>query len=70
MEALQQAIKKAGGVTALSRALGLPSIGRIQQWRIRGNVPADYCPQIELETGIRCEELRPDVPWWVLRAKK
>lgn len=32
-------------------------------------VPAERCPKIEQATGglVRCEDLRPDVPWSVLR---
>ena len=32
-------------------------------------VPAERCPQIEQATGglVRCEDLRPDVAWAVLR---
>jgi DNA-binding transcriptional regulator YdaS (Cro superfamily) len=26
-------------------------------------VPRDHCPAIEAETGVRCEELLPDVVW-------
>jgi DNA-binding transcriptional regulator YdaS (Cro superfamily) len=36
-------------------------------WKARGKVPAEHCPAIERATGVRCEELRPDVPWEVLR---
>ncbi len=36
-------------------------------WKKRGNVPAEHCPAIERATGVRCEELRPDVAWSVLR---
>jgi len=38
-------------------------------WLHRGKVPADYCPTIERVTGgaVRCEDLRPDVEWSVLR---
>lgn len=38
-------------------------------WKSRGNVPAEHCPAIERATGgkVRCEELRPDVAWEVLR---
>jgi DNA-binding transcriptional regulator YdaS (Cro superfamily) len=42
----------------------------IYQWKVSGRVPADYCPDIEAITGVRCEELRPDVNWSVLRVKK
>jgi len=33
------------------------------------NEPAERCPQIEQATGglVRCEDLRPDVQWSVLR---
>lgn len=32
-------------------------------------VPAERCPDIERETGglVRCEDLRPDVAWLVVR---
>ena len=30
-------------------------------------IPAEQCPKIEEHTGIRCEDLRPDVRWDVLR---
>lgn len=38
-------------------------------WRKRGRVPAEHCPAIERATGgaVRCEDLRPDVDWAVLR---
>lgn len=38
----------------------------IYQWK-QSRVPADYCPDIEAITGVRCEDLRPDVAWDVLR---
>jgi len=38
----------------------------LTNWKQRG-IPADKCPDIEQATGIRCEELRPDVNWAVLR---
>lgn len=40
----------------------------ISRWKSE-RVPAEACPDIEALTGIRCEELRPDVKWSVLRAK-
>jgi len=64
--ALIRAIEIAGGPTALSVAVRAPSAGAVKQWRISG-VPAAYCPAIEKATGIRCEELRPDIEWGVLR---
>ena len=42
----------------------------VSQLRSGGRqVPAELCPLIELATGgkVRCEELRPDVNWAVLR---
>jgi len=40
----------------------------IANWKIR-SVPAEYCPSIEHATNglVRCEDLRPDVAWSVLR---
>lgn len=65
--ALDLAIKRANGITALARALGLKSHTVIQQWRLN-RVPAEHCPSIEAITGIPCEDLRPDVKWEVLRS--
>jgi len=44
------------------------SVQRLSNWIDRG-VPAEQCPAIERATGgvVRCEELRPDVAWGVLR---
>lgn len=45
----------------------------VGQWRHEGRrVPAEHCPVIERETRMRgetvpCEDLRPDIPWDVLR---
>jgi DNA-binding transcriptional regulator YdaS (Cro superfamily) len=68
MEALDKAIKTAGGVGALADRIGvaasLPSM-----WRKRGSVPAEHCPAIERETGVKCELLNPRVAWDVLRAQ-
>ena len=38
-------------------------------WSLRGNVPAEHCPAIERATkgAVRCEDIRPDVDWAVLR---
>lgn len=48
-------------------------------WRARARIPAEHCPAIErltrrvaAERGddsliVRCEDLRGDVPWGVLR---
>jgi DNA-binding transcriptional regulator YdaS (Cro superfamily) len=51
----------------LSARIGRPvAKSSVSQWK-RGRVPAERCPDIEAITGIRCEELRPDVDWSVLR---
>lgn len=64
--ALNRAIEKAGGISALAKGLELSGHAVIHQWRLN-RVPAEQCPRIEALTGIPCEELRPDVAWSVLR---
>lgn len=66
MEALERAIEKAGGVSALASRIGVAASAP-SMWKARRNVPAEHCPSIERETGVRCEELRPDVAWDILR---
>lgn len=58
-----------GRQTAIALSIGCqPQL--VWQWS-RGvrRVPAERCPEIERATGgaVRCEELRPDVAWDVLR---
>ena len=65
-QALELAIERANGVTALARAIPVGSHNVINQWKAN-RVPADYCPRIEELTGVPCEQLRPDVAWSVLR---
>lgn len=67
MSALQRAIDHAGGASKLAGLLGV-SVQRLINWVERG-VPAERCPEIERATAgeVRCEELRPDVAWSVLR---
>ena len=68
MEALIKAIEICGGQSALAKLIGLvPQV--VNNWIRRGNVPADHCPDIERATAgqVRCEDLRPDVDWSVLR---
>lgn len=68
MDSLGMAIRIAGGQSALA---GLIDVGPqvVNNWVRRGNVPAEHCPAIERATGgqVRCEDLRPDVQWRVLR---
>lgn len=63
---LDRAIDAAGGITNMAKALELNSHAVIQQWRLN-RVPAEHCPDVEALTGVKCEELRPDVNWAVLR---
>jgi DNA-binding transcriptional regulator YdaS (Cro superfamily) len=57
-----------GGPASLARAIGR-SVQTVCNWPLRGNVPAEHCPAIERATNgaVRCEDLRPDVEWHVLR---
>lgn len=69
-EALDRAIDLRGGQAALARELGV-SIQVVGNWRVRG-VPVERCPDIERVTAgkVRCEELRPQVAWSVLRGTR
>lgn len=70
MDALQTAVDKAGGQAALASAIGVKQ-QHVWNWlnRPQAKVPAEYCPAIERATKgvVRCEDLRPDVAWEVLR---
>lgn len=66
MTPLDRAIEKAGSVAALASAIHVATSAP-SMWKKRGNVPAEHCPAIERATGVRCEDLRPDIPWCVLR---
>lgn len=69
MQAITQAASAVGGQAQLARLLGVTP-PTVNQW-ISGTrqVPAERCPAIERATNgaVRCEELRPDVDWSVLR---
>lgn len=41
----------------------------VEHWLKSKRVPSDHCPAIEAATNgmVRCEDLRPDVAWGVLR---
>lgn len=67
MNALSKAILAAGSQKALAEQIGVVQ-SAVSNWIKRKNVPSEYCPDIEAITGVRCEELRPDVNWAVLRA--
>lgn len=62
-----------GGVTRMAAILQV-KVPTVSQWvskspRQHRRVPAERCPAIERATGgqVRCEDLRPDVDWAVLR---
>lgn len=68
-EAIRAAAAKVGGQATLARHLNVkPPV--VNQW-VKGlrRVPAEQCPRIEsfTEGAVRCEQLRPDVAWGVLR---
>jgi DNA-binding transcriptional regulator YdaS (Cro superfamily) len=63
MDALTKAISAAGGVVALSKAIGVTQ-GTVSNWRMREvrAIPADHCASIELATvgAVKRWDLRPD----------
>lgn len=65
---LALAIRLLDGPVNTARRLGVERYQTVQSW-LRHRVPAEYCPLIERETEgrVRCEDLRPDVAWDVLR---
>jgi DNA-binding transcriptional regulator YdaS (Cro superfamily) len=66
---VDRAAKVVGSQTALAAALGVTKAA-VGQWKDEGRrVPAEHCPSIERLTNgaVRCEDLRPDVAWDVLR---
>jgi DNA-binding transcriptional regulator YdaS (Cro superfamily) len=77
IESLKQAIQIVGGQTAMARVLsrdGRPMVqANVWKWLNSPNPdlmpPAEYCPAIERATNgaVKCEDLRPDVEWSVLR---
>lgn len=68
LEAAEKAVALLGGPVAAARQLGVERYQTVQSW-LRNRVPAEHCPAIERATAgvVRCEDLRPDVPWDVLR---
>ena len=64
-----RAAKIVGTQAALAQELSITPAA-VTNWLFRNTkVPAEYCPTIERVTGgrVRCEQLRPDVEWKVLR---
>lgn len=71
LHSLGVAIDLLGGQAALGKAIGATQQA-VSQWVRRGRVPADKCVAIEAATRgqVRCEDLRPDVPWHVVRGQR
>ena len=61
--------KGRGSAISLAKAVGAFSSDMSSWTQGKRPVPAERCPQIEAATGglVRCEDLRPDVQWSVLR---
>ncbi|MES1979746.1 MAG: helix-turn-helix domain-containing protein [Pseudomonadota bacterium] len=69
IDPVDKAAEILGSQTALAALCGV-SRGAVNQWKDpKRKVPAEHCPRIERATNgqVRCEELRPDVSWDVLR---
>lgn len=67
----KEIITKLGGPTIVAASLGITSQA-ISLWASKNKIPAERCPELELlsQGTIKCEEMRPDVKWWVLREKR
>ena len=68
-EAVQRACDSMGGIPKLADAIGV-SLATIYDWRRgRRSVSAKSCMHIERATNgtIKCEDLRPDLDWAILR---
>lgn len=60
MDALIEATKRAGGVSALAAAISVTQ-SAVSNWRSRGGyVPPEHCAVIEARTGVSRRDLRPD----------
>lgn len=60
MEALNEAIERAGGVRKLADAIGVGQ-SVVSNWRLRKSLPPpEYCASIEAATGVSRRDLRPD----------
>lgn len=69
MTPIQTAIKHTGNASRLAERLGVTPQA-VCFWREgKRQIPAALCPLIEQATSglVRCEDLRPDVAWFVLR---
>lgn len=64
MSAFEEVVAKFGGQSAMARHFNLTPWA-VSKWKTR--IPAERCPEIEKQTGVRCERLRPDIDWAILR---
>lgn len=61
---ISKAIDTIGSQAKLAHAVGGVNPSLVAQWATgRRPVAAHHCPAIEAATGVRCEELRPDLEW-------
>lgn len=71
--ALHRAARVLGGQAAVASLLGYADRRNVWPWfNTDRQFPAEHCPTIERATSekgevVRCEDLRPDVAWEVLR---
>lgn len=72
--ALRRAAAVLGGQAALASLLGYADRRGVYRWFANKDIPfpAEHCPAVERATRekgetVLCEELRPDIPWGVLR---
>lgn len=72
--ALKEAIERAGSQRLLAERISSTALpvgqSHVSMWLNRKNVPAEYCPAIERETGVRCERLNPRADWSYLRKRR
>jgi len=59
IEALDEAIRTAGGQAALAGHCGVVQ-GAVANWKNRKSVPPQYCTPIEENTGVMRWRLRPN----------
>lgn len=69
MHPIARACEIVGSQRALADAMGVTPAVVSQYLSGLRHVPPDRCIQIEAATSgaVRCEDLRPDIPWGVLR---
>jgi len=66
-KSISKAIRLLGGPVAAAKKLGVGRYQTVQGWVRSGNIPARHSPDVELLTGVPCEEICPDVNWLAIR---